>query len=74
MGHGFSDVVEKAGAFCQLDIVADLRIGIRGAASTRIIRLLDVPKELAPAVKGDYVQLEASFMPAEAKGYLVVPS
>ena len=51
----------------------DLRIGIRGPDTTRVVRLLDIPKELSPVTNGDYIELQASFMPGEAKVYLVAP-
>ena len=53
--------------------VAGLRIGVRGPDTTRVVRLLDIPKELSPTTNADYVELEASFMPGEAKVYLVAP-
>jgi len=53
--------------------VAGLTVGLRGDENTRLVRLLDVPAELSPEVHGDYLTLEAAFMPGEGKVFLLVP-
>lgn len=53
--------------------VSGLTVGLRGDERTRLIRLLDVPAELSPEVQGDYLTVEAGFMPGEGKVYLLVP-